>query len=231
MHQHHLDRLFVNARHAKGAHTACGFGLIEMMIALVLGLIVSGSVIAFIGSVVRANAQTIRVTRLNQELRSVSEVIGHELRRARALSDPLVDIGNPSGATHVSSIGISVNGSCITYGYGGSGQGDFRALWLDAGGNIELARGSTAQACTDGTGTVLNSPLVIITGLAIGGATAPPFPVNPCSPAATSCGNRFDITLSGRMRGDTMVRLGDETTNPITRTYYTSLQIRSTGVP
>ena len=227
MHNHNLDRLLVTARHAKGARSAWGFGLIEMMIALVLGLIVSGSVIAFIGSVVRANAQTIRVTRLNQELRSASEMIGRELRRAQSVSEPLTNVGNPSGATctgldtplgcHDKSIAVvNVTGSsCITYGYGGSGQGNYRAVWLDAGGNIELARGSSAQSCTDAaTNPQLNSPLVQITAMTV-----------------AQNGSRIDLTLSGQMRGDTMVRLGDEATNPITRTYQTSLQIRTNAVP
>jgi prepilin-type N-terminal cleavage/methylation domain-containing protein len=226
MHNH----LLMSTSHPQGARATRGFGLVEMMIALVLGLVVSGSVVAFIGSIIRANAQTVRITRLNQELRSTSEMIGRELKRAQSVSEPLTNIGNPSGTActgvdtpvgcHDASIVLNVvNASCITYGYGGSGQGNFRAIFLDttntAAQDVKIARGNAAVACTNGTGTALNSPLVTITAMSI----------------TTLANGAVDISLSGRMRNDTMATLGDESSNPITRTYDTSLQLRTTAVP
>ena len=63
-----------------------------MMVALVVGLIVSGAAAAFVASIAKANSQDLQVTRLTQELRAVSEVVSREIRRARYVADPLANI-------------------------------------------------------------------------------------------------------------------------------------------
>ena len=70
------------------AHAA-GFTLIEMMVAIVLGLLVVGAVLAFIVSLVRANSETVLSTRLNQEMRATMALISNDVRRARGLIDPV----------------------------------------------------------------------------------------------------------------------------------------------
>lgn len=62
--------------------TTSGFSLVELMVALVAGLIVTGAVLAFTMSSLNTNAEYIRATRLTQELRSVVDFAGRELRRA-----------------------------------------------------------------------------------------------------------------------------------------------------
>ena len=74
------------------AHAA-GFTLIEMMVAIVLGLLVVGAVLAFIVSLVRANSETVLSTRLNQELRATMALISNDVRRARGLMDPIAAVG------------------------------------------------------------------------------------------------------------------------------------------
>src|SRR3546814_14660050 len=59
-----------------------GFSLIELMVALVIGLIVSGAVLAFTISSVRANSEYVQAVRLTQELRTVGQFIDRALRRA-----------------------------------------------------------------------------------------------------------------------------------------------------
>jgi prepilin-type N-terminal cleavage/methylation domain-containing protein len=66
-----------------------GFSLIELMVALVVGLIVSGALLAFTISSVRANAEYVSAARLTQELRSVGQLIDSELRRAGYDEDSL----------------------------------------------------------------------------------------------------------------------------------------------
>ena len=59
-----------------------GFGLVEMMIALVLGMIVIGAALgAYIGTF-GANSTQIKYSRLNNELRMVMTQITRDLRRA-----------------------------------------------------------------------------------------------------------------------------------------------------
>lgn len=59
-----------------------GLSLVELMIALAIGLIVVGAVLAFTLSSLTANSEYVQSTRLSQELRNSMDFISRELRRA-----------------------------------------------------------------------------------------------------------------------------------------------------
>ena len=59
-----------------------GIGLVELMLAIVPGLVVSGAAVAFVISSLDSNTRFVRATRLNQDLRSNMEFVTRELRRA-----------------------------------------------------------------------------------------------------------------------------------------------------
>lgn len=61
---------------------AAGFSLIELMIAMVAGLIVVGAVLAFTLSSLRSNTDYVQSTRLTQDLRNAIDYVSAELRRA-----------------------------------------------------------------------------------------------------------------------------------------------------
>ncbi|MFN3843409.1 MAG: PilW family protein [Rehaibacterium terrae] len=77
---------------------AAGFSLVELLVAIVVGLLVVLATITFIASIARANSQDIQVTRLTQEVRALSEVIVREVRRARYVSDPIGLVAQASAA-------------------------------------------------------------------------------------------------------------------------------------
>lgn len=79
---------------------ARGFSLVELMISLVLGLIVVGSALTLVVSVVRANSQTVRATQLTSELRATLGVVSKEVQRARLMRDPLFNVGNADEANN-----------------------------------------------------------------------------------------------------------------------------------
>lgn len=95
--------------------SAAGFTLIELMIAMVVGLIVLGAVLTFTVSMIRAYSENIRSTRLTQDLRTGMNVMVRELRRAgfdstsvtRVLTDK-----NPSAFN-----AMTVSGNCVIYEY------------------------------------------------------------------------------------------------------------------
>ena len=77
-----------------------GFSLVEMMISLVLGLVVVGSALVLVVSVVRANSETVRATQLTSELRATLGVVSKEVQRARLMRDPLFNVGNADEANN-----------------------------------------------------------------------------------------------------------------------------------
>lgn len=144
-----------------------GLSLIELMIAMVVGLIVIGAAIALVVSLMRSNNDSIRSMRLSQEMRAVADIMTMEVRRARSLVDPLANVGQ--GATAFitcNAITPSPDGKCLTFGYGcdpADGTGSFRAIRQTAS-NLFIAQGTTALDCTSG-GIQLNSADLVIDSL------------------------------------------------------------------
>jgi len=134
---------------------AAGFTLIELMIAMVLGLIVIGAVLALSLSMIRANSATIASTRLTQELRSTSAAISSELQRAGSTENPY----NVAAAVALGTVNLSNSNSCVRYTYSQAGATVQRAISF-AGGAVYL--GTTT--CGNG-GTKLSSNQVNITAL------------------------------------------------------------------
>lgn len=136
-----------------------GFSLVELMIAMVAGLIVIGAVVAFTVSTVRAYSENIRSTRLTQDLRAGMNVAQRELRRsgfdARSTTRVLSDT-NPSNF-----IDVTISGECVLYRYDrGLGtaddapqQSELRGVRRNAQtGTLQVKAGNTAVACNDATG-------------------------------------------------------------------------------
>ena len=70
-------RIYANHGRSMG-----GFSLIELMVALVVGLVVSGAVLAFTLASMKSNSEYILSTRLTQELRNSMDLVTRDLRRA-----------------------------------------------------------------------------------------------------------------------------------------------------
>lgn len=147
------------------ARHSAGFTLVEMMVALVVGLIIVLAATAFVVSVAKANSENIQVTRLTQELRAVSEVMGRELRRARYVADPVGLIAS-GGTNNRDTITVSAGGTCIVFGYDEPPDPTTPALTVvrsirQSGTNIVL--NTAATDCTGGS--VINSQQLRITAL------------------------------------------------------------------
>jgi Tfp pilus assembly protein PilW len=136
-----------------------GVTLVELMIGLVLGLIVTGAAISLVASISQSNSETIRATRLTQELRSLSDIIALETRRARGVKDPLANVGTggagPASACDIVPVPSS---TCLRIGYDcdpAAATGKFRTFTF-ANGQMLLATDTAAPpAC--GAGSKLNS--------------------------------------------------------------------------
>lgn len=178
------------------AGSARGFSLIEVMISVVLGLILISSVLALVVSILGSNAETIRVTRLTQELRTLVEVVGREAERARLMTDPFSVVGSPvnptnaanPGATNHNGLVDDSEAGCLKFSYaepdGTSGTNntavtiDHRngALFIGSVTDAVLQNwtdpdGNTRQRTTlvacDSATTRLSSPEIEVTGFVV----------------------------------------------------------------
>jgi type IV pilus assembly protein PilW len=103
-----------------------GLTLIELMIGLLVGAIVAAGAISIFTGSVKSSTDNINLTRLNQDLRAMMDIMERDIRRAGFVtSDPQTNLNsvlkNPffstvtAGAT--TDIAVYDSGTCIVYSY------------------------------------------------------------------------------------------------------------------
>jgi len=134
-----------------------GFTLIEMMIALVLGLIVLAATINVYIGTVGSSSNLIKSARLNHDLESVMALMINDIRRAGYWSGANFAADsrtNPYTAT-TTNIQIPSN-TCVLYSYDADGDGivdsnEFYGFQF-TNNTIQMRKtGTTTATCTDGT--------------------------------------------------------------------------------
>ncbi|GAB3390828.1 PulJ/GspJ family protein [Lysobacter fragariae] len=156
---------------------SAGFTLVELMVALVIGLVVIGAVISLIVAIMRTNNQTIQSTRLTQELRATAAVVASELQRAGSAQNPF----NLASAVALGTVDTTTAG-CIKYKYADSSGATLdRAISLNGGA---VYMGTT----TCGAGTKLNSGSVTISAMTF-----------------NRNGRRITVTLTGKLPSNASV--------------------------
>ena len=113
-------------------HRQTGFGLVELMIGLLVGMIVVAAAGSILTTTLTSSNDNIKMARLDQELRQVMTMVSRDLRRAStwdgavdvsrvSLSDPLTLSGNSGTVTLTSSkgnldlIGTKAEGGMLVY--------------------------------------------------------------------------------------------------------------------
>jgi prepilin-type N-terminal cleavage/methylation domain-containing protein len=174
-------------RAAPSLGRARGFSLIELMVALVVGLIVIGAVLALIMSIIRSNNQTVLATRLTQEMRATMAVIAGDIRRARGVDDPF-SMTAP-GANPFARV-FSDTPGCLRYSYAGATGGNFHTISIDANGTVRLNAAAAEPACA--TGQSLSSAFVTINVLTFTPLGVPPG-------GDLNLARRYQVTLQGSL--------------------------------
>lgn len=202
--------------------TVGGFSLVELMVALVVGLIVIGAVLALVMAIMKSNRETIQSTRLTQELRATIAVIASDLKRARSVEDPLVT-ATATGGNQYKNINYAT-ANCIRYGYsdaiddngdGNVANDNYHVIRL-SGGKVVRASADTEANTTCGLpGIKLGSDQVVITTLTF-------TPTSPAAPTAATV-RSFDVTIAGNLVD------GNSELSSISRTITESVFIRSIG--
>jgi len=198
-----------------------GFSLVEIMIALTLGMILLAGVFSTFSAVVSSSAHTLKVSQLNQQMRATMGIITQELRRigywADALNQDPSTNPNPFGFT----IGASSGGTdgCILYSYDSNANGildpteqiGFRYRVSGFRKDVQWSKG-LSTAVTDcnadwGAETYINLTnynVVKITQLSF---KAPPAECTNLSTVPRSNCNPCDTTYQPWSVGDTLVKV------------------------
>lgn len=171
-----------------------GMTLIELMIALVVGLIVIGAAISLVVSLMRSNNESIRSMRLSQEMRALADVATMEIRRARSVSDPLANVGQGAAAFQNCNAITLLGTQCMTFGYDCNvNTGKFRLLRV-ANQQLQMAESNSALDCSAPPAgnaiTTLNSPELLVDNVAF-------------SQTATGA---IQMSLQASLRSDATVR-------------------------
>lgn len=217
-----------------------GFSLTELMIGSALGLFVIAGALQLYAANVRAAADTLHVSRLNQELRAVLQLLGNELRRAGYWAgEPGVDphAGNPfqsaANDIRIDRLDGEAAASCLLYAYDlngdkrvGVGPGGLPGPYESAAnleqfgvrlrdGRLQLRTGGRTFTCDAGSWQALTGPDTQITALRF---TLQQRCLNlredggPCASGDPALlRRRVTITLAGRSRADPSVQQRIET--------------------
>ena len=115
------------ARHRspRGFASQAGFSLVELMIAVVLGMIVIAGVIqVFVGSAT-SNTELLRMTRLEEELSSILTLMSADIRRAGYNTDADDQGTVASGWVNaMAPVNVNADADCILYTYDATGGGN-----------------------------------------------------------------------------------------------------------
>lgn len=104
------------------ANKNSGFTLIELMIAIVIGLLLLAAIISVYTVMLRSNSDNLKMIRLNQDLRSLMGLMSRDIRRAGANRASATDATATPPTNQFSGITIAANqqgiaNACITYAY------------------------------------------------------------------------------------------------------------------
>jgi len=165
-----------------------GVTLIEMMIAMVIGLIVLAAAITIFIITIKANSDNVKMIRLTQELRSVMSLVTRDIRRTGYWA------GTVSTNTYLSTWNNGVTaGNTLAMSYDANWQGDADAgdsfsYTLD-GNEMKLTLNGAQSSLTD-------SGVVTVTGLS--------FDVTKLTLTGAEVRN-VKVTIIGQLKSDASV--------------------------
>lgn len=129
-----------------------GLTLIEMLIAMILGLFVTAVIISVFTTNVRSSNENLKMIRLNQELRGAMSLITDELKRSGYTAQP--SWTNTAGL-FMSALNYNSTSSCLRYSYDvnadGTQDNSERMAFQFTSDLIRWGSGVASNTCNDGT--------------------------------------------------------------------------------
>ena len=196
-----------------------GFTLIEIMIALTLGLIVLGAVISIYVATVSSSSSIIKSARLNHDLNAVMALMINDIKRAGYWGGATVAAdsrANPFTAT-TTNLQILTANDCILYSYDANGNGsvdtdEYYGFKL-AAGTIQMRKtGATTADCSNGTWEeFIDGAQLDITTLQFSFSAVS----TPSLPATSRCLNVTNSSLPSVASSSTLICAANGTIFPI----------------
>jgi type II secretory pathway component PulJ len=182
-----------------------GLTLIELMVAITLGIFVLSGLVYIISSSIKTNTETLRSTQLNQELRGTLHLIIRDLRRAGGFNDA------SDAITFSTSHGLTlsaVSGTGITITTNPAAQFDD---WVVAGvvirtASLDIITGDVTNSCITVTNRNSNTQLTGSNTACPGDASATAFPSTTAGASSWIFENAFttkDIVTDAADAADT----------------------------
>lgn len=106
-----------------------GMTLVELMVGIAVGMFVIAGVIATYLTTLRGGNETLRMARLNQEIRAVMDLMSFDIRRAGYAVDSAGTFDNSLLADKT----VEIADSCILYRYKAPGSDEYFGFRLDNG--------------------------------------------------------------------------------------------------
>lgn len=121
-----------------------GFGLVELMVSITLGLLLMTSVVKLLQDSMKSNGDLAASKRLENNLHATLDLVARDLRRSGAMGDPirqLWGVNNPFGRDPVSAVDGEAAASCLTFSYDFDGDGGLDANAPEERYGFRLASG------------------------------------------------------------------------------------------
>ena len=189
-----------------------GFSLVELMVAITIGLFILLGLTSFLSNNLRSSAQLSAATRLNQEMRNIMALMSRDIRRAGYWGNATSGIGvtvplfdNPFDEVNVATSG------CILYSYDLNADGALTGneqfgFLLDAGTIKARSTSSGSPSCSSGAAwQPLSDPnAVTYTALTFTVTSTKNYISGTSGPNTTQ--RIVTISLSGSLKSDASVK-------------------------
>lgn len=212
-----------------------GFSLVELMIAMTVGLFLMGGIVSIFGASAKAQSDSMQTARLQQELRATTSIMRTDIRRAGYWGNALPSLGaNNPFTTAATDINVLNGGACILYSYDLNHDGivdnnsEYFGFRLNNNAIEMRTAGTSTTDCSINTewATVTDSNIVTITSLDFD--TSNYDCSNISNPADTDCTvpvvgdvmqtiRQLNISLTGNLTNSAM----------IARTYNDIIRVRN----
>lgn len=189
-----------------------GVSLIELMVGITVGLLILAGVSNLFADYIRSNKDLLTMTRLNQELRSATDLMARDIRRAGYWQNAITGVWYSGSASVVANPYATVDTTTgIAYDYAldaddSVGTAEAFGFKLD-NGTLMMLKDNGWAAVTDSSSTTITSFTITPTLRTI---SLLEYCIKPCPGGSTTCPPQMtvrdiDISITGQSKNDSTI--------------------------